>query len=243
MKLLANINKTQNSFRLLVSGMHVTHHHSPSCHCQLGLPHQRGGMRCWTPGAMGCDSPLMGLYWFPNPREINPTHLRNRIPDLQSGLCDPPCIDADGSREEKGEGKLLGVHHAGAQTLHHHPPLITSRAWIVKPHTFRPRLWKPKSSGLVLGRTKPKDLEGLLGFPLGPGRWMGLIQERVFSSTGGYQPPDSLAIGLRAQSPIPWGSLGVSPSPSVWAPPTDPSPWVGVTPFCLPPLECGGIYN
>ena len=49
---LANINETQNSFRVLVPGTTLTHH-SPSCHCQLGLPHQGGwDAGPWVPGAV-----------------------------------------------------------------------------------------------------------------------------------------------------------------------------------------------
>ena len=56
--------------------------------------------------------PEIGVYWIPSSRETDPTHLRNREPDIWSGLLDPPCIDADG----KGKGKLPGVPHARACT-------------------------------------------------------------------------------------------------------------------------------
>ena len=59
---LASINKTQKSFRLLVPGKVVTHHCSPSCHHQFGHPHQRGGTGCWIPGTMGCGFPMKWGY-------------------------------------------------------------------------------------------------------------------------------------------------------------------------------------
>ena len=151
--------------------------------------------------------PEMGLYWIPSPRETDPTHLRNRAPDLQSGPWDPHCIGVDWPEKRRTKVYSQGCLTPGPAPCTTNPS-IESRAWIVRP----PYIWTTAVQAKVI-RGPAREPRRATGVPPRTRKVNGVDKGKSVSSIWGHQPPNSPPTSLRAQKSIPWGVLGFCPAP------------------------------
>ena len=127
------MNRTQYLCRLLVPRRLATHHHSPSCYCQIDPQIQKEGMEYWTLSDTGFD--------FCQRRGCTEPQAPGKPTLFTSGIgnqaqCQGSVIPfvqmLTGLEKERVRGMPKGMPHRRVCTLHHCPPSITSWAGIVR---------------------------------------------------------------------------------------------------------------